>query len=151
MFPLKKVLLHLEARYLLVGCWNTTFAYITFVFVFKAFSPPLNYQWALVISSFIGICNSYFMQRKYVWKSSNPLGNEIYKFLVVAILQLLAGMFLLWVSVDHLKFEVLISQLFITLILIVITFFALRNWTFKNRRPSPLHHSNDKVEKDFGG
>jgi len=147
MLTLKNILLHAEARYLLVGSWNTTFAYATFVFIFKTFSPPLNHQGALVISSIIGICNSYFTQRRFVWKSTDTIHNEIYKFATVAVLQLLAGMALLWVCVDVLKFEVLISQFLITIFLIIITFFVLKNWTFKNRNSIPPQHSIDKLEE----
>ena len=116
-------------RYILVGIWNTLFAYGMFVLVNFMLVPPLNNVEGLILASLIGILQSYTTQRVFVWRSREAVKNEFWKFALVSVGQLSANTILLYTFVDLLGLPVYLTQFAITGLLIGLTFFVLKQWT----------------------
>jgi len=100
--------------------------------------PPLNTVAAVTIASALSVIQSYVMQRKFVWRSSNEIHKEFPKFIVIAISQYFVSLLLIIYFVDHRKFPLLPTQFIVSLTLVAITFVLMRSWTFAS------HHQNEK-------
>ena len=122
-----------EFRYVIVGAWNTTFVFAAFAALIAFVVPPLTHLEALVIASLIGICQSYATQRKFVWRSNAEIKREFRRFISVSVFQLAANYLLLWIFVDFFGYTVLLTQFFITGLLVTFSYFALKHWTFGSK------------------
>jgi len=100
--------------------------------------PPLNTVAAVTIASVVSVIQSYVMQRKFVWRSSNKIHKEFPKFIVIAISQYVAGLLLIIYFVDYRKFPLLPTQFIASLALVGITFLLMRSWIFVS------HHQREK-------
>jgi putative flippase GtrA len=126
-----------EVRYLVVGVWNTFFAFAVFALIATTFAESWSLALILTVSSAIGISQSYVTQKNFVWKSKNKVSSEFTKFVVVSISQFLANLVLLQIMTVHLGLAVLPSQLLITAVLIAITFVGLKLWVFQTKSETP--------------
>jgi len=120
-------------RYLFIGSWNTVFGFIVFCILRFVAMPPLNTFFVVTITSVISISQSFLTQRKLVWRSKNAMRNEFLKFGCIAALQYIAGLTLIIYLVDYKKFSLLPTQLAVSVILVVVTFFIMRSWIFTSR------------------
>ncbi len=126
-----------EVRYLVVGIWNTFFAYAVFALIATSFEEAWSLALILTVSSAIGISQSYLTQKKFVWNSKNKVSSEFTKFIVVSVSQFFANLVLLQIMTVHFGLAVLPSQLLITAILIAITFVGLKLWVFRTKTEAP--------------
>lgn len=126
-----------EFRYVLVGIWNTFFAFLAFAFFATSFENTWSLTQILTVASAIGITQSYATQKKFVWKSKNKISGEFTRFLVVSIAQYFANLLLLQIMIVWFGFPLLPSQLAITAILIALTFVGLKLWVFRAKTNSP--------------
>jgi putative flippase GtrA len=126
-----------EFRYVLVGIWNTFFAFLAFAFFATSFENTWSLTQILTVASAIGITQSYATQKKFVWKSKNKISGEFTRFLVVSIAQYFANLLLLQIMIVWFGFPLLPSQLVITAILIALTFVGLKLWVFRAKTNSP--------------
>jgi len=125
-------------RYLLIGSWNTIFGFAVITILKFTAMPPLNTVAAVTIASVVSVIQSYVMQRKFVWRSSNKIHKEFPKFIVIAISQYVAGLLLIIYFVDYRKFPLLPTQFIASLALVGITFLLMRSWIFVS------HHQREK-------
>lgn len=117
-------------RYVVIGIWNTAFAYGVFVLTNFMFVPPLTNVGGLFLASSIGILQSYTTQRFFVWRSHEAVKKELGKFILVGACQIAANAILLYTFVDVLGFPIYLTQFVITGLLILMTYFVLKWWTF---------------------
>ena len=120
-------------RYILIGFWNTIFAFAVLVILKFTTMPPLNTIEVVTITSLISIIQSYIMQRKFVWKSNSEIRKEFPKFIVIAGGQNISSILLIIYFVNYKKFPLLPAQFVITLMLFGITFLFMRSWTFATK------------------
>ena len=121
-----------EARYLLVGIWNTLVGYSLFTF-FVFLLPLSQYLLALTLSTALAGMNSYITQRLFVWQSGQKMGQEIIRFSLVFIGQFLVNAALLYVLVEIFGYHPLWTQYLLGAAIIISTYYLNKNWTFKSR------------------
>ncbi len=114
-----------------VGVFNTL---ITFVSFSMLVTIGLNYLIANIISYGLGVLNSYYWNKNWVFNSIEETKRVLWKFIVVNVITLLVNTVTLYILVDYLKFYPIIGQLFSICIGMVMNYFFNKTWTFNIRR-----------------
>lgn len=120
-------------RYGLVGAFNVGFTLAVFWILDREFSATIGVQPVYWISALLGIANGFVWQRVLVWRSGNRWQHEFARFLVLNLSVSTANSILLYVAVSLLRCEAFPSQVVITGILVIVTFFIARGWVFRAR------------------
>ena len=122
-------LFSVELRFLLIGGWNTLVGIAVYTVLLSILAKDY-YILALVCSSLISGAHSYFTQRVFVWKSQGDATVQFLRFALVLITQFVANFFLLYLAVDFFGRDALKSQYAIGILIVVLTFYAHKHWTF---------------------
>jgi len=117
-------------RYLLVGIWNSVFGVGIFL-ILSLSLPELSDSLILLISYLVSIVQAHFMQRKFVWSSTEKYFQELVRFSGAYISQFVANLILLQIFVRFIGLNRSVSQVIIVLILTVVMFFVNKNGVFR--------------------
>ena len=117
-------------RYLLVGLWNSVFGVGIFLILSQSF-PKLSDSLILLIAYVVSIVQAHFMQRKFVWSSTERYFQELVRFSGAYISQFLVNLVLLQIFVLFVGLNRSVSQVIIVLILTVVMFFVNKNGVFR--------------------
>lgn len=117
-------------RYLLVGLWNSVFGVGIFL-ILSLSLPELSDSLILLISYLVSIVQAHFMQRKFVWNSTEKYFQELVRFSGAYISQFVANLILLQIFVRFIGLNRSVSQVIIVLILTVVMFFVNKNGVFR--------------------
>lgn len=118
-------------RYLVVGGFNVGFTLVVFWILDRLYSAAIGVQPVYWISAVLGIANGFIWQRLLVWRSRNRWHTEFLRFLTVNIITSLSNSLLLYLAVGLAKFAAFPSQVVITGLLVVMSFFLARSWVFR--------------------
>ena len=121
--------MRLQTRYLLVGIWNTIFG-ISIFFTFSNFWPSWPNYVILLLSYPVSITQSHFSQRNFVWASGNSYIKELMKFSAGYWMQFILNLLLLEIGINAFSLDRNICQVFVTLLLIIFSFFVNKNFVF---------------------
>jgi len=113
-------------KFSLVGILNTVIGYAVF-FIASLF---MNYIVALIIAHVVGVTNSFFWNKYWVFRSDGNKIVEFLKFYSIYALVLIVNIILLYYLVSVLQFEPQISQLVLLPILTIITYLGHKHWSF---------------------
>lgn len=105
-------------RYLLVGGYNTLFSIILFYILYHSFQNKFGYLTILVMNHLLSVLNSTINFHFFVFRAGNFFRNYI-KTNITYTFYLIINAILLKVAKDILHFDVVISQIFITILLIL--------------------------------
>lgn len=126
-----------EVRYLFFGGVNTAFSYglyTVFLLALHALAVPGDFLWATSLSWLISNATSFVLQRKFVFRSTRGVTREFVKFSSVTFGSFLANIALGAFAVGVLGLttasEKLVSQLVITVILVVATYVVHKFFSF---------------------
>ena len=117
-------------RYLLVGIWNSVFGVGIFL-ILSLSLPELSDSLILLISYLVSIVQAHFMQRKFVWSSTERYFQELVRFSGAYISQFVANLVLLQIFVRFIGLNRSVSQVIIVLLLTVGMFFVNKNGVFR--------------------
>ena len=117
-------------RYLLVGIWNSVFGVGIFL-ILSLSLPDLSDSLILLISYLVSIVQAHFMQRKFVWSSTERYFQELVRFSGAYISQFVANLVLLQIFVRFIGLNRSVSQVIIVLLLTVVMFFVNKNGVFR--------------------
>lgn len=127
-------------RYLFFGGLNTAFSYGVFALALLALHAgqvPGDYAIAISVSWVISNVTSFALQRRFVFRGSGHPLHEFWKFTSVTFGSFVANLLLSWVSADVLGFtaagEKLVSQLLVTVILVIATYVLHKSFSFRRR------------------
>lgn len=126
-------------RYLIVGSWNTFFSLIMLALSHKALKSVFGTGAIFTTAWLISLFQSYFTHKRIIWRTSTVVHRELPKFFIVAGANYIANLALIVVLVDHLKFQLILSQIAIVAFLTLINYTVLRLWTFHEQ------HAHDGV------
>lgn len=133
-----------EVRYLFFGGLNTAFSYGLFtiaLLLLHAWSVPGDYAIAITFSWLVSNLTSFVLQRRFVFKGTGSPFREFVKFTSVTFGSFLANLALSWVSASVLGFdgavEKLVSQLVVTVILVLATYVLHRTFSFSKGSAEP--------------
>ena len=119
-------------RFLAVGLWNTAFGLILFTALLLAIGQS-RYEVVFLVSSLISVIQAFFMQRFFVWKSTNRALKEFSRFATTYVLTIGLNFILLKTAVHSFNFSPLAAQYVITAALVISSYGLNKNWVFKVR------------------
>ena len=117
----------------LVGIFNTLITIISYIILVKF---GMNYLIANIISYLIGVANSYYWNKNWVFQSNSKNLSVFLKFLIVNLIVLAFNTLSLFILVDKLLYNEFIAQIFAIGIGMIINFFLNKIWTFNQRENS---------------
>lgn len=133
--PLMKVVKDQRVAFLLVGGANTAFS--TGLFIVLALAFPLAPSFILLSASWtISLIAVFFVYRKLVFRVKGHVWLDLGRFALVNLTSLLVNIGLLSLFADLLQFPRIPTQLAITLLSVVISYFGHRHFSFR-RKHSP--------------
>lgn len=124
-----------KLRFLLVGGFNTVFAYGLFAFLVVFLQIP--YQAALIINYIIGVNVSIFTMRYYVFRSFGNFWREYGKAWGVYITTLILNYVAMYFMVDIYKMDELIAQAIYTVVITFFTYFMHKYVSFAKPKDYP--------------
>ena len=124
-------LFSVEFRFLLIGGWNTVVGFAIYTVLLSSLAKDY-YIFALICSSLVAGTHAYFTQRVFVWKSQGEVSSQFLRFALVLLAQFTANFFLLYLAVDFFGRDALRSQYAIGMLIVLLTFYTHKNWTFHN-------------------
>lgn len=133
-----------EVRYLVFGGLNTAFSYGLFtlaLLVLHSLGVPGDYAIAITFSWLVSNLTSFLLQRRFVFRGHGHPFREFVKFTSVTFGSFLANLGLSWFSASVLGFdsavEKLVSQLVVTVILVIVTYVLHKSFSFRSAGAAP--------------
>jgi putative flippase GtrA len=133
-----------EVRYLVFGGLNTAFSYGLFtvaLLVLHALAVPGDYAIAITFSWIVSNVTSFVLQRRFVFHGTGHPFVEFVKFSSVTFGSFIANLLLSTAAVTLLGLtsavEKLVSQLVITVVLVVVTYVLHRTFSFRKATAEP--------------
>ena len=120
-----------KIRFLLVGGFNTVFAYVLYVLLVAGMN--IGYKLALIIGYIISINVSIFTMRYYVFRSKGKWYAEYLKGWEVYLATLLLNYVAMFLMVDWLEINELLAQAVFAIIVAVLTYVFHKYFTFHKR------------------
>jgi len=120
-------------RYLLVGGWNTVFAYCLFAAMQIVLGSQINYLILLAIATVFAILNAFVCYRRFVFKVRGHFFRDLGRFSLVYVGGFVANLALLPLLVEVVGLPVLVAQAILVAGTVTTSFFAHRSFSF--RRP----------------
>ncbi|MCI0765066.1 GtrA family protein [Bacillus sp. TL12] len=117
-------------KFSLIGVLNTLITIISYIFLIKI---GMNYLIANCFAYLIGVANSYYWNKNWVFESKNKDVSLFFKFLTVNLIVLTVNTISLFILVDKLFINKFISQIFSIGVGMIINFFLNKLWTFNKQ------------------
>lgn len=111
-----------------VGVFNTL---ITFICYSILIYFGLNYLLSNIIGYSLGVLNSFYWNKNWVFKVSNNQSKRFLKFIIVNLITLGCNTFLLFLFVEYIHLNELIANGLAICVGLVINFILNKIWTFK--------------------
>ena len=132
------------ALYLIVGAWNTAFAYCEWALLQYFLQDRLHYLAVLVLAWPIAVLNAYLCYRHFVFRSKDSVWREFPRFSLV-YLGTLAGAFVaLPILLHTLPFNIYVVQAGYTVAVVILSYLAHRLFSFRD----PLRPARADVQED---
>ena len=123
--------LHQPLRYLIVGGYNTVFAYSIFAVSYYFLQNYLAYNTILFFTFILSFSFVFFLLRFFVFRSTGSIKKELPKTYLTYIFIYFLNALLLYLFVNVVKVTPYMGQLFCTFIIPCITYFILKHFSFK--------------------
>jgi putative flippase GtrA len=131
-------------RYGLIGIWNTVFGLAVFAAANATIGHRAGYVTSLTVMFALAIPQAHLAQRLLVWHSHAPYLPELIRFSGVFVVAYVVNLVLLSLAVEVLGAPTLASQVVISGLIAVSTFFIHRGWTFR-RHPTSAGDTSSPV------
>ena len=145
-----KVVKDQRVAFLLVGGANTAFS--TGLFIVLALAFPQAPSFVLLTASWtVSLVAVFFVYRKLVFRVKGHVWLDLGRFALVNLTSLLINVSLLSLFADILGFPRIPTQLFITLLSVVISYFGHRHFSFRRKHssePLPTASTNNTKEEE---
>jgi putative flippase GtrA len=120
-----------EARYILAGCWNTLFGYLSALIIYDYYYNLLHILLIGVLINILNISMSFFTYKYFVFKTKKNWFQEYLRSYVIYGGVALISLCLLWFAVDYLRMPFWIAQALLMLLGVVISYIGHDRFTFK--------------------
>ena len=130
---MKSLFYNQNIRYLIVGIYNTIFAYFVFILLFYYFSSFVNYALLLGLCHIIGVTNNFFTYKWLVFKVRKNNFRNYLKINLVYLFIYLINLVLLVILTKKMYFNVYLTQGIIIVSISIIGFFLNKNYSFSNK------------------
>ena len=122
-------------RYILVGAFNTLTGYVIIASLFYiGFIPELSN----FIGYFIVIFISYFLNKKYIFRSKDSHKKNFPRFISSMLIAYLLNLLTFEILYRILSVNIYLSQVYAIIVYTLIGFFLSKIWVFKGRNSDRL-------------
>lgn len=148
--PLMKIVKDQRVAFLLVGGANTAFSTGLFIVLALAFERAPSFI-LLSVSWLVSLVAVFFAYRRLVFRVSGHFWLDLGRFALVNLASLLVNVVLLSFFADFLSFPRIPTQLAITALSVIISYFGHRYFSFRRKAPvgspSELTLGNSREEE----
>jgi len=120
-----------KLRYLVAGGINTIFGYIVGLSLYTFFIDRFHIIIIGILANIIAISFAFISYKLFVFRTKGNWLHEYFKCYFVYGGAAIISIFLIWLLVNYFGFQFWIAQIMITVGVIIISYFAHRNFTFK--------------------
>lgn len=121
-------------RFLLVGGWNFIFGYLAFVGLYYFLGDVLFEHLVVILSSILGITNSFIFHRWLTYHSTGVWWKEYFKFYIVYGGQIIINLILVAIFVSYYGFNAYWVQFVILVMLTLLSYWGHKNFSFKTKK-----------------
>jgi putative flippase GtrA len=118
--------------FIFVGLINTIFGISIFPIIYF-FAESLHHNFLVTLSTILSVAFSYSTQKFFVFKTKKNFSNELKKYLPFQFLFYLINLVLLNIGVNLLKYNLLYTQVGITIGIAIISFFIYEKIVFSSK------------------
>jgi putative flippase GtrA len=118
-----------ELKFLFVGAYNTLFSFVVGNLCFYFIDLP--YLVNMIIIYHISILNSYFCYKIFIFKTKGNVVRELVKANMTYLTTLMINLLLMFIAVKVLNFNKMLAFNIVSIIVVAITYFMHKNFTFK--------------------
>ncbi len=131
-------------RFVIVGVYNVAFTLAVFWLLDHFWGAVIGVQAVYWTSAVLGVINGFIAQRLFVWRSTGAWHGQLVKFFAMNAAVSAVNSLLLFVTVTLWHLPAFPSQVAITGLLTLTSFFVSRNWVFRGMPTSkePPHHDD---------
>jgi putative flippase GtrA len=121
---------HEKLRYVIVGIWNTAFAYIAFGVIYVCFHDRVHYLVVSATTHFLGVTNAFICQRWLVFRAKTHWLGAYVRFNIVNLVILGFSLTSIAILVEFLHRSPLVSQVTVMMASIVVGYLLNRKFSF---------------------
>lgn len=122
-------------KYLIVGVFNTFFG---FAIIFYCMYLGVVAELSNFIGYFFGILISFFLNKKFTFKSNANLKNEFFKFVGSMYIAYIINLIILIIVIRFFNYNEYFGQILAGISYTIVGFLLSKQWVFKNK-------SNDQI------
>ena len=122
---------HEKLRFLIVGAWNTVFAYLAFGVVYVLLRSEIHYLLICVLAHSLAVTNAFICQRQFVFRSRARWWSAFLRFNLVQLVVLGSGLAALALMVEVLHFTPLFGQLLVMTVTVIASYLLNRAYSFR--------------------
>jgi putative flippase GtrA len=120
------------ALYLIVGGWNTVFAYAEWALLQFLLGDHVHYLVILVLAWPVAVLNAYVCYRRFVFRSSDSVLRELPRFSLVYVATLLGSLLALPFLLSALPLSIYAIQAGYTFTVVILSYLGHRFFSFSN-------------------
>jgi putative flippase GtrA len=120
-----------KARFLMVGGLNTLFSLFLFAVLFWIGSDYFHYQVILIITHIISVTTSFMGLKWLVFRSHGTVVYEYLKTHLVYLFVLGANVVCLYIFVELLAVQVILSQVLATVVIVIVSYVGSKYIAFR--------------------
>jgi len=117
--------------YLLVGGWNTLFGMGIYALLYNGFGGRIHYLVLLIPANVLAITNAFLGYKLIVFRTRGNIAREYFRCYVVYGIMMVLGAGLLFVFVEHLKFNPVYANAVCVLVTTVVSYFSHKHFSFR--------------------
>lgn len=118
-------------RFIVIGGWNTAFAYISLAILYYLLSDKIHYMIIIAFSGIINITNAYICHKFFVFKTKGNYVKEYLRYYAVYSVPMAIGFIAFPICIEILKMNFYVTQALLTSITVIISYFGHKHVSFK--------------------
>jgi putative flippase GtrA len=123
-----------QVLFLVVGFWNTVFAYSFWALLQYLLGDRLPYVVVLLLAWPVVVLNAYLGYRYVVFRSTGRIRTELPRFSLIYLATLIANIVLLPIALAILPYNIYIVEALFTAAVVVASYFGHRYFSFRRPR-----------------
>ena len=113
------------------GVWNTLFGYVLSLILYSTLHSRVHIIIISVMANVIAITVAFIVYKFFVFKTKGNYLKEYFRMYITYGLSAIIGTLSIWFLVDKLSMEFWLSQILITIFLVIFTYIFNQKYTFK--------------------
>ena len=118
-------------RFIVVGVWNTAFAYISLAFFYYLLSDRMHYLVILAFTAILNITNAYICHKFFVFKTRGNYLKEYFRYYIVYSVPIGMGFIFFPFCIEVLKINFYFTQAILTIVTVFISYFGHKHVSFR--------------------